>query len=133
MAIKQKHNVIRIKNPSSGEWEPILTLKDSYVDPLKIGAMPLIEDANGTLYKLAIDENGIYAIDIKSGNQISNLQLINEDSIVYADADGKIRLAMKKEVEDLAAVVEELQTKIAQLDVDVNTTVSSAVEELSKI
>ena len=133
MAIKQKHNVIRIKNPSSGEWEPILTLKDSYIDPLRIGAMPLIEDANGTLYKLAIDENGIYAIDIKSGNQISNLQLINEDSIVYADADGKIRLAMKKEVEDLAAVVEELQTKIAQLDVDVNTTVSSAVEELSKI
>lgn len=133
MAIKQKHNVIRIKNPSSGEWEPILALKDSDINPLKIGAMPLIEDANGTLYKLAIDENGIYAIDIKSGNQISNLQLINENSIVYADADGKIRLAMKKEVEDLAAVVEELQTKITQLDEDVNTTVSSAVEELSKI
>lgn len=40
---------------------------------------------------------------------------------------------MKKEVEDLAAVVEELQTKITQLDEDVNATVSSAVEELSKI
>lgn len=50
-----------------------------------------------------------------------------------SNTDGKIRLAMKKEVEDLAAVIEELQTKITQLDEDVNTTVSSAVEELSKI
>lgn len=133
MAIKQKHNVIRIKNPSSGEWEPILALKDSDINPLKLGAMPLIEDANGTLYKLAIDENGIYAIDIRSGNQTVGLQLTNGDSGIYVDDDGKIRLAMKNEVEDLAAVIEELQTKIAQLDEDVNTTVSSAVEELSKI
>lgn len=100
MAIKQKHNVIRIKNPSSGEWEAILSLKDSYVDPLKIGAMPLIEDANGTLYKLAIDENGIYAIDIKSGNQTVGLQLTNDDTGVYVETDGQTYGVMGVNVSD---------------------------------
>lgn len=88
MAIKQKHNVIRIKNPSSGEWEPILSLKDSYADPLVMGAMPLIEGPDGTFYKLGIDENGIYAIEATHGVKEVGLQLTNQDTGVYMEADG---------------------------------------------
>lgn len=89
MAIKQKHNAIRIKNPSTNAWEPILSIKDSYFDPIRMGAMPLIEGTDGKMYKLGIDENGIYAIEATYGVTEVGLQLTSQDTGVYLETDGQ--------------------------------------------
>ena len=40
---------------------------------------------------------------------------------------------MKTDLDNLTSIVEEMQTKITQLDEDVNQTVASAIEELAQI
>lgn len=50
-----------------------------------------------------------------------------------SNTDEKIRLAMKTDLDNLTSIVEEMQTKITQLDEDVNQTVASAIEELAQI
>lgn len=86
MAIKYKRNVIRIKNPSTGEWEPIILLDNPSSSPTNSNAMPLIEDADGAKYKLGMDENGIYAIKVSEGGVVT-LSLTDRDTGVYAVTD----------------------------------------------
>lgn len=88
MAITYRHNTIRIKNPYTKEFEAMLSTKDAALNPIQLGAMPLIEANDGSLYKLGLDETGIFAIKVADANAIT-LMLTNEDTGVYADVEGE--------------------------------------------